>query len=145
MATGTESQDYIDEMALQAGFVLDFHKVMAKHDVGVLKAINQLRREIRSGPYLDPKTQELLYVLGYTAAGFAKEHLAWHVRAALAAGASPEEILHALELVLLIAGVVPFMRGVEAWADVTGAQGMEPTVPAISMGNDGVPTDDGAP
>jgi 4-carboxymuconolactone decarboxylase len=139
MTADVESQEYIDQMALRAGFVLDFHKIMAKHDVGVLKAINDLRSEIRAGSQLDDKTQELLYVLGYTVAGFAKDHLAWHTRAALEAGASPEEILHALELVLLIAGVVPFMRGVEAWADVTGAEGIEPTVPAIAMANDGAP------
>lgn len=31
------------------------------------------------------------------------------------------------------------MHAVETWAEVTGAEGMEPTVPFFTMNNDGTP------
>jgi 4-carboxymuconolactone decarboxylase len=149
MTTDAERQSYIDDFAERikgnspTPRAVRIHKLLAKYDLDVEKANSELNRRIVTGGPLDDKTKELLFVLGYTIRGFESQHIAWHTRAALAAGASPEEILQALELSILMAGVVPFMRGVEAWAEVTGAQGIEPTVPVISMGNDGVPLDDG--
>ena len=58
-----EAQAYIDDMARKRGYVLDYHKVMAKHDFPVLQATNGIvsaassanagvgcgNREMRSG------------------------------------------------------------------------------------------------
>jgi alkylhydroperoxidase/carboxymuconolactone decarboxylase family protein YurZ len=134
MATDQERQAYIDNWASGLGDDLPtpsailLHKVMAKYDLDVEMAYSGMTAKIQQGP-LDAKTLQLLYVLGYTIRGFRQENIAWHVRAALRAGATAEEVLHALELVLSIDGVVPFMRGVEAWVEATGAEGIEPTNP----------------
>src|SRR3712207_8483927 len=42
MATEEEKQAYVDEMARERGYVLDYHKVMARHDFEVLQAANGL-------------------------------------------------------------------------------------------------------
>jgi 4-carboxymuconolactone decarboxylase len=151
MSTDAERQEYIDGFAERikdnppTDRAVRIHKLLAKYDLGVEKANSELNRQIVAGGPLDDKTKELLFVLGYTVRGFDQQHIAWHTRAALRAGASPEEILQALELSILMSGVVPFMKGVEAWADATGAEGIEPTVPAIAMNNDGLPKDGPAP
>jgi 4-carboxymuconolactone decarboxylase len=42
MATQEEKQTYVDEMVRKRGYVLDYHKVMARHDFDVLQAANGL-------------------------------------------------------------------------------------------------------
>lgn len=37
-----DAQEYIDQMALARGYVLDYHEVMAAHDFGVLQAASGL-------------------------------------------------------------------------------------------------------
>ncbi len=37
-----EAQAYIDDMARKRGYVLDYHKIMAKQDFPVLQAANNL-------------------------------------------------------------------------------------------------------
>ena len=44
-----DAQQYIDDMARKRGYVLDYHKVMAKQDFPVLQAANGLV----SAAYLD--------------------------------------------------------------------------------------------
>lgn len=117
-----DGQTYIDAVASATGFVLDYHMVMARHDVGVLKAVNEMREQIRSGSTLDDKTQELVYVVGYTVAGFPREHLVWHTRAALEAGGTAEEIGQALEIVRQVAGSELSLRGVEVLAELIGLE-----------------------
>lgn len=104
------------------------HKVLAEYDLGFEKAMSEVGKQAHAGT-LDNKVKELLFVVGYTAQGFEKQHIAWHTQAALRAGATPEEVLEALKVVFTVAGVIPFTRGVEAWAEVTGAKGIEPTEP----------------
>ena len=60
-------QEYIDEMARKRGYVLDYHKVMAKQDFPVLQAANKLV----SAAYLDKrtldrKTKELIFIVSLT-------------------------------------------------------------------------------
>ena len=43
MTTTAEAQAYIDDMATKRGYVLDYHKVMAKHDFDVLQAARTSR------------------------------------------------------------------------------------------------------
>lgn len=52
MATEDEKQAYIDEMARLRGYVLDYHKIMARHDFDVLQATNGLV----GAAYLEPRT-----------------------------------------------------------------------------------------
>lgn len=58
-----------------------------------------------------------------------------HVRAAIDAGATPQEVLEALELTLPEAGIVAFQAGFEAWREVVGLVGMEPSVSVFEGGS----------
>lgn len=123
------AQAYVDEMARTRGYVLDYHKVMAQHDFDVLRAANGLV----SAAYLkerslDRRTKELLFVLSLTVLKAPTGQLESHIRVALDLGLSPQEILEAIEIALPEAGVVAFQHGFDAWKNVVGATGIEPTV-----------------
>jgi 4-carboxymuconolactone decarboxylase len=123
-----EKQAYIDEMVRRRGYVLDYHKVMVKQDLPVLKAADALV----SAAYLDQrlldrKTKELIFIVSLTVMRAEKPHITSHIRAALKAGATPEEILEAIEISLPEAGVVAFQWGVDAWREVVQPAGIEPS------------------
>ena len=126
--TRPEAQAYVDDMVRRRGYVLDYHRVMAGHDFPVLQAANALVSatylEQRS---LDRKTKELLFVLSLTVLRGKREHIASHVRVALDCGATPTEILEAIEIALPEAGVVAFQHGFDVWRDVVGATGIDPS------------------
>jgi 4-carboxymuconolactone decarboxylase len=133
----TDAQAYIDDMAAKRGYVLDYHKVMAKQDFPVLQAANGLV----SAAYLeqrtlDRRTKELIFIVSLTVMRAAKSHIQSHIRVALDLGVSPTEILEAIEIALPEAGVVAFQTGFEAWREVVDADGIEPTV-AVHEGGTG--------
>jgi len=133
-----EAQDYIDDMARSRGYVLEYHKVMAKHDFDVLKAANGLvHAAYLAERSLDRRTKELIFIVSLTVMRASKSHIQSHIRVALDLGVSPREILEAIEIALPEAGVVAFQAGFEAWAEVVGADGLEPTVRVHEGGADG--------
>jgi 4-carboxymuconolactone decarboxylase len=136
MATQEEKQDYIDQMVKERGYVLDYHKVMAKHDFDVLQAANGLvNAAYLEQRRLDRKTKELIFIVSLTVMRASKGHIQSHIRVALDLGVSKEEILEAIEIALPEAGIVAFQEGFEAWREVTGAEGIEPTVEAHEGGS----------
>jgi 4-carboxymuconolactone decarboxylase len=136
MATQEEKQAYIDEMAEKRGYVLDYHKVMTEQDFEVLQAANGLiEAAYLKERRLDRKTKELLFIVSLTVMRASKGHIQSHIRVALDLGLSKEEILEAIEITLPEAGVVVFQEGFEAWREVTGAEGIEPTVEAHQGGS----------
>lgn len=137
MASETDKQGYIDDMARRRGYVLDYHKKMAKHDFDVLMASNQLvTAAYLAERRLDRKTKELLFILSLTVMRAAKGHIQSHIRVALDLGLTAEEILEAIEISLPEAGVVAFQAGFEAWCEVVGADGIEPTESVHDSGSD---------
>jgi 4-carboxymuconolactone decarboxylase len=136
MATQEEKQAYVDEMAEKRGYVLDYHKVMAEQDFEVLQAANGLiEAAYLKERRLDRKTKELLFIVSLTVMRASKRHIQSHIRVALDLGLSKEEVLEAIEITLPEAGVVVFQEGFEAWREVTGAEGIEPTVEAHGVGS----------
>ena len=136
MATQEEKQSYIDGMVKKRGYVLDYHKVMAAQDYDVLQAANSLvEAAYLKERRLDRKTKELLFILSLTVMRASKGHIQSHIRVALDLGVSKEEILEAIEISLPEAGIVAFQEGFEAWREVTGAEGIEPTVEAHAGGS----------
>jgi 4-carboxymuconolactone decarboxylase len=125
-------QQYIDQMAADRGYVLRYHKVMAKHDFEVLEAANNLvGRAYLDQRTLDRRTKELIFIVSLTVMRASKSHIQSHIRVALDLGLSPKEILEAIEIALPEAGVVAFQEGFNAWAEVVDADGIEPTVPVF--------------
>ena len=66
-----------------------------------------------------------------------KGQLQSHIRAAMQHGATAEDVLEAIEIALPEAGVVAFQAGFEAWREVVGVTGIEPSV-TVFDGGDGV-------
>ena len=138
MATQDEKQAFIDDMARRRGYVLGYHKGMAEADFDVLKAADALIGAVYTTQRrLDRKTKELVFCATLTVMRAGKGQLQSHIRAALAHGASPEEVLEAIEIALPEAGVVAFQAGFEAWREVVGVKGIEPSIQVFD-GGDGV-------
>jgi 4-carboxymuconolactone decarboxylase len=136
MATQEEKQAYVDEMVRKRGYVLDYHKIMAAQDYEVLQAANGLvEAAYLKERKLDRKTKELIFIVSLTVMRASKRHIQSHIRVALDLGLSKEEILEAIEIALPEAGVVAFQEGFEAWREVTGAEGIEPSVEAHGGGS----------
>ncbi|MDG4830378.1 carboxymuconolactone decarboxylase family protein [Solwaraspora sp. WMMD1047] len=128
-----ERQEYIDAMARSRGYVLNYHKIMAKHDYETLKAANEMvHAAYLKERTLDRRTKELIFITSLTVIRAPKSHIQSHIRVALELGLSPTEILEAIEIALPEAGVVAFQCGFDAWAEVVGADGIEPTVEAFN-------------
>jgi 4-carboxymuconolactone decarboxylase len=137
MASEEDKQAYIDDMARKRGYVLDYHKVMAKQDYDVLQAANGLvDAAYLSQRTLDRRTKELLFILSLTVMRASKGHITSHIRVALDLGVSPQEILEAIEIALPEAGIVAFQVGFDAWREVVGADGIEPSI-AVHQGGSG--------
>ena len=138
LAEASDAQAYIDEMARKRGYVLDYHKVMAEQDFPVLRAANALVNaaylEQRS---LDRVTKELIFIVSLTVMRASKSHIQSHIRVALDLGVSAREILEAIEIALPEAGVVAFQTGFEAWREVVGATGLEPSTSVHEGGSSG--------
>lgn len=133
-----EAQAYIDDMARKRGYVLEYHKKMAKADFEVLQAANGIvHAAYLKDRLLDKKTKELLFILSLTVMRSSKGHIQSHIRVALDLGVSAQEILEAIEIALPEAGVVAFQHGFEAWAEVVGAEGLEPNV-QVHQGGSGI-------
>ena len=138
MATQEEKQAYIDDMARRRGYVLGYHKALAEADFDALTAADNLVSTVYTRQrLLDRKTKELLFCATLTVMRAGKGHLQSHIRAAMQHGASAQEVLEAIEIALPEAGVVAFQAGFEAWREVVGIAGIEPTV-AVFDGGDGV-------
>jgi 4-carboxymuconolactone decarboxylase len=135
MTSHEEAQEYIDAMARSRGYVLNYHKVMAKHDFETLKAANQMvHAAYLKERTLDRRTKELIFITSLTVMRASKSHIQSHIRVALDLGVTPTEILEAIEIALPEAGVVAFQGGFDAWAEVVEADGIEPRVAAFDGG-----------
>lgn len=127
MATEKEKQQYVDDMVRRRGYVLEYHKVMAKHDYEVLIAADGLvQAAYLKQRRLDRRTKELLFILSLTVLGAGAGHIQSHIRVALDLGVTPGEILEAIEIALPEAGVVASQRGLDAWREIVGATGIAP-------------------
>ncbi len=116
-----ESQAFLDEAAQHRGYTLEMHRIMATHDLEWAKKYNQFIEATYTGQrLLDRKTKELLQIVVEAALRADVEQIQVHVRVALQEGASPREILEALQAVIAPMGALAFRRGLQAWAAETG-------------------------
>jgi 4-carboxymuconolactone decarboxylase len=124
----SEEQEYIDDMARRRGYLLDYHKVMVNQDVSFMKAVDGLVQAAYLEPRsLDRKTKELIFIVSLTVLRAERTHITSHIEAALSAGATPEEILEAIEIACPEAGVVAFQWGLDAWREVVQPEWIEPS------------------
>ncbi len=105
------------------GYVLEMHRIMAEADLEWVKKYNQFIEATYTGQrLLDRKTKELLQVCVEAALRADVDQIQAHIRVALREGATPQEVLEALQAVIMPMGGLAFRRGVQAWAAETGIQ-----------------------
>ena len=122
------AQAYVDDMVRRRGYVLDYHKVMAKQDLAFMKAADGIvQAAYLAERTLDRRTKELIFVVSLTVLRAAKEHIASHMRVALDLGVTPRELLEAIEIAFPEAGAVAFQWGFDVWREMVGAGGIEPS------------------
>lgn len=128
VAKADPRQAYINRMVGERGYVLDYHKVMVKHDLEAMDGINAFVEAVYlKRRHLDRRTRELICIVGLVLSRARAAQIQSHMRLALDAGVSKAELLEAVELVIGMGGFVPFQEGLKAWCEVTGATGIEPT------------------
>jgi 4-carboxymuconolactone decarboxylase len=124
-----DAQQYIDDMVTSRGYVLDYHKVMARQDFTFLQAANGIvNAAYLNERLLDRVTKELIFICCLTVIRAPRAQIQAHIRVALKLGVSEQAILEAIEITLPEAGIVAFQDGFEARREVVGAEGLEPTV-----------------
>jgi 4-carboxymuconolactone decarboxylase len=97
------------------------HRIMASADLEWAKKYGDFIEATYTGQrLLDRKTKELLQIAVEAALRADVEQIQAHVRVALEVGATPREILEALEAVIAPMGALAFRRGLQAWAAETG-------------------------
>lgn len=118
-AASADATEVLAGIERKRGYVLDMHRTLAAADPTFLAAYETLldAAYLRERT-LDRRVKELVYVAVLTALGSSRSHIAAHLRAALAAGATADELLEVLEQILPPCGLPRFMEGLEAWRDV---------------------------
>ncbi len=116
-----EAQAFLDQTSQSRGYTLEMHRIMAAADLEWAKKYNEFIEATYTGQRtLDRKTKELLQIVVEAALRADVEQIQAHVRVALQEGATPQEILEALQSVIAPMGALAFRRGLQAWAAETG-------------------------
>ena len=117
-----EAQRFLEETGANRGYTLEMHRIMAEADLEWAQKYNAFIEATYTGQRtLDRKTKELLQIVVEAALRADVEQIQAHVRVALQEGATPREILEALQAVIAPMGALAFRRGLQAWAAETGA------------------------
>jgi 4-carboxymuconolactone decarboxylase len=108
-------------------WTMEYQKILGAHDPTILEAIERVPHEVyHRGRTLDAKTKELITIVAMTTLKAPDLALQNHVRKALELGATEQEILQAIELIIPVVGMPTFEHGLMAWAEVIGAKGLDP-------------------
>ena len=115
--TTEEKRMYLQRMYKERGYILEMHQMMVEADLEWVKAYEPfIEATYTNQRTLDRKTKELLQIVVEAALRADVEQIQAHVRIALDHGATPQEILEALQSVIGPMGMLSFRRGVQAWA-----------------------------
>ena len=116
-----EAQSFLESGQQSRGYTLEMHRIMAEADLEWAKKYNEFIQATYTGErLLDRKTKELLQIVVEAALRADVEQIQAHVRVALQEGATPREILEAMQAVIMPMGALAFRRGLQAWAAETG-------------------------
>ena len=128
--TSEQVKAYLRETHQKRGYTLEMHRIMASADLDWAKKFGEFIEATYTGQrLLDRKTKELLQIVVEAALRADVGQIQAHVRVALDEGATPQEILEALQAVIAPMGALAFRRGVQAWAAETGFEPVETDEP----------------
>ena len=113
--------ELVEEAAQTRGYTLEMHRINALADPEWTQKYGEFIEATYTGQrLLDRKTKELLQIVVEVALRADQEQIQAHMKVALAEGATPREILEAMQAVIAPMGALAFRRGVQAWAAETG-------------------------
>lgn len=116
-----DNEEILDSVTSARGYSLPLHETLAEHDPDVLAAYEGMMRALYlAGRRLDGKTKELVYVAVLVSLGAAEQHIRAHIEKAAREGATPEDVLEAIELVIPAAGVARANTGFDIWRRIFG-------------------------
>lgn len=116
-----DPEDLLGSVSRSRGYSLPLHEVLAGHDPEVLDAYEQMMRALYlSDRRLDGKTKEFVYVAVLVALGAAEDHIRAHMEKAVREGATKEDVLEAIELIIPAAGVARANVGFDIWRRTFG-------------------------
>ncbi len=119
--TSDDKEEMLKEIAQSRGYTLEMHRIMAEVDMEWVTSYNQFIEATYTGQrLLDRKTKELLQVAVETALRADVDQIQAHIRVALQEGATPMEVLEALQCVIMPMGALAYRRGLQAWSAETG-------------------------
>lgn len=112
----TSKEEELERVTSLRGFRYGLHDFLAEWDLDALKAVNDhVEANYLNQSLLDRKTKELLIIATCISEGDWVSHIQIHMHAAHKAGASPEEIMEAINLIGGWTGSVNRAKGLEAW------------------------------
>ncbi len=112
----------LDSVSRARGYSLPLHEVLAKNDPKALAGYEQMMRALYlSDRQLDGKTKELVYVAVLVALGAGSQHIVAHMEKAMREGATKEDVLETLELIVPAAGVARANVGFDIWQRTFGS------------------------
>ncbi len=125
--TTEEKRSYLEKMRRHRGYILDMHKILVSADFDWVQAYDPFAEATYTGQRLldRNKTKELLQIVVEAALRADVEQIQAHVELALKEGATPQEVLEALQTVVMPMGMLAFRRGLQAWAAVVKPEVVE--------------------
>jgi len=122
----TTAEELLAEIRARRGFTLPVHELMAEVDPEILRRYNDLASYVIFGPdprALDLKTRFLVMVGITTAVKGDREGVEWSARRAMDHGATRQEVLEAIVLAALPAGVPAVEAAAKAFTEMTEGRG----------------------
>ncbi len=114
-------EEMLKEITEKRGYSLEMHRIMAEVDMDWVTSYNQFIDATYIGQrLLDRKTKELLQVAVETALRADIDQIQAHIRVAIREGATPMEVLEAMQCVIMPMGALAYRRGLQAWSAETG-------------------------
>ena len=116
-----DSRSFLENAEQTRGYTLEMHRIMAEVDIDWVTSYNQFIDATYTGQrLLDRKTKELLQVAVEAALRADIDQIQAHIRVAIKEGATPMEVLEAMQCVIMPMGALAFRRGLQAWSAETG-------------------------
>ena len=116
-----DREEMLREITEKRGYSLEMHRIMAEVDMDWVTSYNQFIDATYTGQrLLDRKTKELLQVAVETALRADIDQIQAHIRVAIQEGATPMEVLEAMQCVIMPMGALAYRRGLQAWSAETG-------------------------
>jgi 4-carboxymuconolactone decarboxylase len=116
IADPKRGEEILDSAQRARGYSLPLHSVLAAEDADVLAAYEQMMKVLYlKERRLDGKTKELIYVATLVALGAPEPHVRAHMERARREGATAEDVLETIELLIPAAGVARTSVGFDTW------------------------------